>query len=79
VGAALLSALRQHGFVYLCGHRVDEKLIQTFTLASRRFFELSLAEKMAWAKRDPLDEGYVASGVETLDKHKMERGPQVNT
>ncbi len=63
--AALRQALHEHGFFYLTGHGVDPDLIAQVTAASRRFFALPIAEKLAIEMvKSPHFRGYTRAGQE---------------
>ncbi|MEJ2801065.1 2-oxoglutarate and iron-dependent oxygenase domain-containing protein [Comamonadaceae bacterium PP-2] len=62
---------RQHGFLYVVGHRVPEEWIATQFKASRRFFSLPETEKnRLHIERSTALRGYDPMGLQSLDPGK---------
>lgn len=54
-----------YGFFYIVSHGVDEELLGRIFAESRKFFELSVDEKMKLVKK--FHRGYTPLYAETLD------------
>lgn len=68
VAARLREACQERGFFYVCNHGIDPALIDEVFAASQRFFDLSLAEKLAVDKSlSPCNRGYEPLRAQTLE------------
>jgi isopenicillin N synthase-like dioxygenase len=72
--AALGSAARYAGFLYVAGHRVPQASIERLKLQSKAFFALPLAEKMRWyIGHSKHHKGYVPEGEEIFSDGARDR------
>ncbi|MFT3803511.1 MAG: 2-oxoglutarate and iron-dependent oxygenase domain-containing protein [Burkholderiaceae bacterium] len=68
VAAQLREACEGRGFFYITGHGVDPALIERVFAASRRFFDLPMADKLAVDKTlSPCNRGYEPLRAQTLE------------
>jgi isopenicillin N synthase-like dioxygenase len=68
VAARLREACEGRGFFYITGHGVDPALIEAVFAASRRFFDLPMADKLAVDKKlSPCNRGYEPLRAQTLE------------
>ncbi|MGO4763123.1 isopenicillin N synthase family dioxygenase [Cupriavidus sp. 2KB_3] len=68
VATQLHDACAHRGFFYLTNHGIDPALIRSVFAASQRFFDLSMADKLAVDKRlSPCNRGYEPLRAQTLE------------
>ena len=68
VAEQLRQACEQRGFFYITGHGIDPALIRNVFSASQRFFDLSMAEKLAVDKKlSRSNRGYEPLRAQTLE------------
>ena len=66
-------ACEEVGFFYLVNHGIEESLIADVFAQSKKFFELSLEEKLM-VEQDDNNRGYTAFEGESLDPANQSRG-----
>ncbi|MBA4793114.1 MAG: isopenicillin N synthase family oxygenase [Phenylobacterium sp.] len=74
VAGAMGEAAREIGFLYVCGHGVDEALFEGLLDAARRFFDQPLAAKMeSYIGGSSNHSGYVPEGEEVFPGGTIDR------
>ena len=72
-----LQAFSSVGFVYIRDHGIDEEIIKSAMEASKNYFLLPQAKKVAFPRDPVIQQGYVAPGREIFDQ--KEDGSKVNS
>ena len=76
VAQAVGSACREIGFLVITGHGVADQLVRDVEVQSRRFFDLSLAEKMKVVRPSPgIARGYIPLEGESVARSRGEAAP----